>query len=142
MPRPPPKRLLTVPPTRIGVVDVPSTGTSFRLQLVLPRLLARLFPASTASSRKQPIDCTILPPNSDLSIVVLHSVFRRTTSRLLILSCALRGRRLMKRSRRPSKRPLKVPLRASSGIRKIRSFLPTSSATLRPLPLMPALESS
>jgi glyceraldehyde-3-phosphate dehydrogenase/erythrose-4-phosphate dehydrogenase len=49
-----------VPPTRIGVVDVPSTATLFRLQLVLPRPSARSFPASMANSRKQP-SLLILP---------------------------------------------------------------------------------
>jgi glyceraldehyde-3-phosphate dehydrogenase/erythrose-4-phosphate dehydrogenase len=45
------------------VVDVPSTATLFRLQLVLPRPSARSFPASMASSRKQPSDSLILLPS-------------------------------------------------------------------------------
>jgi glyceraldehyde-3-phosphate dehydrogenase/erythrose-4-phosphate dehydrogenase len=45
------------------VVDVPSTATLFRLQLVLPRPSARSFPASMASSRKQPSDLLILLPS-------------------------------------------------------------------------------
>ena len=84
MPRPPPKRPLMDPPTRIGVVDVPSTRTSFPLRPVLPRPLARSFPASTASSRKQPIDHAIFlrlkfvdsglafrVPTNDVSVVDL-----------------------------------------------------------------------
>src|SRR6266566_7175553 len=61
MPRPLHRRPLMVPPTRIGVVDVPSTATLFHLQLVLPRPSARSFPASMASSRKQPGELILVP---------------------------------------------------------------------------------
>src|SRR5712691_9247937 len=104
MPRLPPKRPLTAPPTRTGVVDAPSTGISSLPRLAPPRPSARSFPALTASSRKQPVDPTVCPFDSFSSIVVFHSEFQQTTSPSLTLLCALRKRQPMKRSRTQSKR--------------------------------------
>src|SRR5579863_5609264 len=105
MPPLPRKRPLTVPPTRIGVVDALSMGTSFPLRQVPPRPLAKSFRPLTASLRKHSVDWPrSLPFRLTLSIAVLPSAYQRTTSPSSTLLCAQRGRPPTTRSSRQSEK--------------------------------------